>query len=424
MSRSGTKLHGKGRTSTGANAKVEGNVFSYCGGGGSTGLVKIMEPFSPLLNYFEIEILENGIESAIGVGVGHSSYSQRAMPGWERGGIGYHADDGKLYHERGFGKQFGPRCTKGDKMGCGIDFDSEEDSSYVQVFFTKNGRQVGEAQRMQRPLHGFYPLIGLHSCGEKVRYLGHWRRVPELLLEPMELDNSPSEFWLRSNGIRFTKDNLTLEYAGNRAVGQDVAIAQANFPIGHRNHYFELEILERGNEGAIAIGLGKITYPLHRHPGWNAGGVGYHADDGQLFTGRGIGKAFGPTCSVGDRMGCGVRFSSDVEWDSRSTESGSDFNLEEDELQYYEEDEDEDDDDSDVEAFFRNSPLRGLRRGLSRQKSRPHSTGQQQWTVYFTKNGDLVGETECTVPSGGFYPLVAMLSRGEKILVDFEPLSG
>ena len=81
--RSGVKLHSKGRTTTGPNAKVEGNVFTYCGGGGSTGLVKIMEPLNPLLNYYEIEILENGDESAIGVGV-HNRYPARAMPGWER----------------------------------------------------------------------------------------------------------------------------------------------------------------------------------------------------------------------------------------------------------------------------------------------------------------------------------------------------
>ena len=35
------------------------------------------------------------------------------MPGWNRDSIGYHADDGKLYHERGMGVNFGPKCAKG-----------------------------------------------------------------------------------------------------------------------------------------------------------------------------------------------------------------------------------------------------------------------------------------------------------------------
>ncbi len=48
----------------------------------------------------------------------------------------------------------------GDRMGCGIDFDSEPDGNYVKVFFTKNGVQVGKSQKMKRPIHGLYPLMG------------------------------------------------------------------------------------------------------------------------------------------------------------------------------------------------------------------------------------------------------------------------
>jgi len=36
--------------------------------------------------------------------------------------VGYHADDGKLFKEKGYGDQFGPTCTEGDTMGCGILF--------------------------------------------------------------------------------------------------------------------------------------------------------------------------------------------------------------------------------------------------------------------------------------------------------------
>ena len=430
----GVMLHTKHRLSVASNATLDDNVISFTGGG-NVALCKILEPLSPILNYFEIEILNQGLSACIGIGVGSLQYSVHSQPGWRRHSIGYHADDGRLYHEKGHGRQFGPKCTTGDVMGCGIDFDSDEvDTRFVRVFFTKNGRQVGEMQRMKRPVKGFYPLIGLHSNREKVAYLGHWRRVPETLSEPMELGNSPFDKWLRSNGVKFVDSSCQLEYAGLGDAPPDVAIAQANFPINQHNHYFELEILEGGDKCAVAIGLGKITYPLHRHPGWDAGGVGYHADDGKLFTGHGIGKAFGPTCSTGDRMGCGVRFSKEGEadWDI-ITESGSDSDradvqeeveMDDDDLLDYGDDDDEDDYSDYSDYSIESPPPPRLGRDPSRQKSRPHSPGQRQWTVYFTKNGDLVGETECTVPSGGFYPLVAMLSQGEKILVDFEPLSG
>ncbi len=48
----------------------------------------------------------------------------------------------------------------GDRMGCGIDFDSDSSGNYVKVFFTKNGAQVGNSQRMKRPVNGLYPLFG------------------------------------------------------------------------------------------------------------------------------------------------------------------------------------------------------------------------------------------------------------------------
>ena len=34
-----------------------------------------------------------------------------------------------------------------------------------------------------------------------------------------------------------------------------------------------MEILATGKLGALAIGLAKTTYPLHRHPGWNSGNM-------------------------------------------------------------------------------------------------------------------------------------------------------
>ena len=40
--------------------------------------------------------------------------------------------------------------------------------------------------------------------------------------------------------------------------------------------------------------------------GWNKGSIAYHADDGKVFVGSGVGSPFGPRCHKGDIMGCGV----------------------------------------------------------------------------------------------------------------------
>lgn len=46
----------------------------------------------------------------------------------------------RLYNGNTVGQQFGPKCCRGDKIGCGISPDS--DDGQVTVFFTKNGKEV------------------------------------------------------------------------------------------------------------------------------------------------------------------------------------------------------------------------------------------------------------------------------------------
>lgn len=46
----------------------------------------------------------------------------------------------RLYNGNTVGQQFGPKCCRGDRIGCGISPDS--DDGQVTVFFTKNGKEV------------------------------------------------------------------------------------------------------------------------------------------------------------------------------------------------------------------------------------------------------------------------------------------
>ena len=492
LAEEGFKMHTFGRIGHSPIAEVNGEVFTSRGG--STGCVMIMEPLSPIFNYFEYLILNKGMESSVGIGIGELGYPLHRMPGWNRNGIGYHGDDGKLYHENGGGRGFGPTCTEGDRMGCGVDFSKDVSDSYYEVFFTKNGEPVGEPVRMKRPVYGLYPIVGLHSRGEQVRYLGHWHKQRQGLQEPMELDYSPSNMWMRANGIQFLEDGRTLEYCGHGGDAQDPTLAQAKFPLSKVNHYFELVILSSGKVGAIAIGLGKSSYPLHTHPGWSSGAVGYHADDGRLFVEREMGVEFGPPCSEGDRMGCGILF--DAMEDKKGEEvEGSvekdggaegvngewmgedDYMNDDDDISMLEDDFMDSDDDEEfgrrlLDREVRNRVLRprvfnmalgrhhhfedneillrqkramaiyelggGARRGgrgghrfpkiiprrLPSRDSLTMDNSTSKCMVFFTKNGEIVGKTKVSMPKGGLYPLVGMLSRGEKVQVDLQPLSG
>lgn len=175
------KLHTSGGVEWADNTAVDGDIMKFTGDNSSSGIVKFLEPMSPSLNYFEFLILGEGDRTIIGIGVGERQYGLKELPGFDTDskGMAYHADDGKFFYKGGEGEYLGPRCNTGDRMGCGVVFDAENRDGYVHVFFTRNGCQVGEVLEMKLPPEGLYPLVGLYSPGDQVRYLGHWKRLPD-----------------------------------------------------------------------------------------------------------------------------------------------------------------------------------------------------------------------------------------------------
>ena len=177
-------MNSDGNFICGRNAKIIGDVFEYSGVGAAheeVGVIKIQVPMSAELNYFECKITSRGTNCSIGIGIGADGYPLNRQPGWNRNGIGYHADDGCLYNQCGHGLAFAPTCTEGDRMGCGVDL-PQDALGNVSVFFTKNGEQVGDLITIKMPTGGLHPLIGLHSKGEQVEYLGYSYRHPPISL--------------------------------------------------------------------------------------------------------------------------------------------------------------------------------------------------------------------------------------------------
>ena len=193
-----------------------------------------------------------------------------------------------------------------------------------------------------------------------------------------------------------------------------------------------VQIVDPGLRCYIAIGLARKDYPKNRHPGWNRGSIAYHADDGKVFVGSGVGSAFGPRCHKGDIMGCGVLFPRNYEYRSDSDDEidpvaappvavgspapgqvqhpfggrGVMGDLGESDLGvYYSSDSAADDEDwwSDHRNYL------------------PYGAKVH---IYFTRNGNIIGKREVRIPKGGFYPTVGMMSSEEKVRVDLRPLSG
>ena len=139
---------------------------------GQPSVVVLDAPMSSKWNYFEIQILNEGTFRALGIGLGPSCYDLTRMPGWDMGSIGYHADDGKLYHSAFYGRRFGANCHVKDIMGCGVDYSSQK-HGHVTVWFTRNGELAGQLEKFLLPKDGLYPLIGLSTLNESVLYTGH-----------------------------------------------------------------------------------------------------------------------------------------------------------------------------------------------------------------------------------------------------------
>jgi hypothetical protein len=152
------------------------------------GLVQGMVPMDSTLNYFECEITSEGDKGyGMWVGIGpwsdigdedshpHIEVRYEANSGYVR--IYYCEQDGSETEKDQF--EIGS-ATRGDRIGCGIDFDNDHHSDYIHVFFTKNGKQLGDRIKCTMPPFKMCPMVGMGEKGQRVRFLQHCIR-PSLM---------------------------------------------------------------------------------------------------------------------------------------------------------------------------------------------------------------------------------------------------
>ena len=104
--------------------------------------------------YFEASIIDEPLldhghappssfygEPCVSIGLSNAAFPLRTKQcGWDKHSIGYHGDDGVIYHRSGVGlRSYGPRFGAGDVVGCGLHLPT------MQCFFTHNGRFLGPA---------------------------------------------------------------------------------------------------------------------------------------------------------------------------------------------------------------------------------------------------------------------------------------
>ena len=151
--------------------------------------VRWLVPMNSTLNYFECEIIsKTDTGYGIWIGIGPWSEDSQVYSEMLEYGLCYEADSGHVYiggvyRAQGYKEQeamCGLTCTSGDRIGCGIDFDSNHHSGYIHVFFTINGKQVGDLIRCKMPPFRICPVVGMGEKGQQICFLQHCNR-PSLL---------------------------------------------------------------------------------------------------------------------------------------------------------------------------------------------------------------------------------------------------
>ncbi|KAG5928242.1 hypothetical protein E4U42_001075 [Claviceps africana] len=96
-----------------------------------------VRPGRPKTIYYEVRILGG---NSVALGFTALPYPSFRLPGWHRGSLGVHSDDGRRYiNDRWGGKDFTREFRRGETLGVGMTFAPSETS----IFFTRDGVRAG-----------------------------------------------------------------------------------------------------------------------------------------------------------------------------------------------------------------------------------------------------------------------------------------
>ena len=96
------------------------------------------------------------------IGIAEKDSSLNKPLGTEKKSYGYKSD-GKIFHAKANGDEYGPKFERYDIIGCGLVMLRK------QIFFTLNGRFLGNAfSNVQVSKDSFYAAICMQSIHEEV----------------------------------------------------------------------------------------------------------------------------------------------------------------------------------------------------------------------------------------------------------------
>ncbi|KAI1778405.1 SPRY-domain-containing protein [Hypoxylon cercidicola] len=121
----------------------------------------------------------------------------------------------------------------------------------------------------------------------------------------------------KHGALEVLADGREVKYAAGRTsreADHETCAIRADHPMPWQAgiYYFEVTLLSRSprrDETTVCIGFSGKNVPLTRPPGWEPDSWGYHGDDGDIYSGHNVGKAYeGASFGPQDTVGCGVNF--------------------------------------------------------------------------------------------------------------------
>jgi hypothetical protein len=128
------------------------------------------------------------VDSGLAIGFFAPPYPPMRLPGWQRGSLGVHSDDGRRYvNDTHGGIDFTSPFLAGQTIGLGITSKVPENPpSYdapasakldVEIFFTRDGKREGswnlhEERDVEDDVHGVEGLEGMHDLFPAVGVFG------------------------------------------------------------------------------------------------------------------------------------------------------------------------------------------------------------------------------------------------------------
>ena len=122
-------------------------------------------------------------------------------------------------------------------------------------------------------------------------------RIPLEFTSPTEDSNVKLELRIRHAHLG-PQSHITFTFIAPRTqhdtdVNASALRTSRPIPLSCGIHYYEIEVVDAGEEGHMSVGWMTNKVDLNRLVGWEKGSWGWHGDDGKTFEGKGQGQDFG-----------------------------------------------------------------------------------------------------------------------------------